>query len=131
MRRLTPLLARLVAIFAAIVVCGGQWAALQVVAWSGMAITYSATSGLKAGLQKTFDGDHPCPMCLVVKAGQEEEQKSSPKMSTKAAKFEAPLASDLSAPIPQQLSCKASFTQSDIEVSVRTERPPVPPPRLA
>ena len=131
MHRSTPLLSRLVAILAAIVVCGGQWAALQVVAWSGMAITYSATSGVKEGLQKTFDGDHPCPLCHVVKTGKEEEQKSSPKMSTKAAKFESPIGEELTVLFPQQLSSKASFTQLDIEVSARTERPPVPPPRLA
>ena len=131
MNRSTPLLSRLVAIIAAIVVCGGQWAALQVVAWSGMAISYSATSGVKAGLQKTFDGEHPCSLCHVVKAGKDEEQRSAPKLSLKSAKFEAPLSSDLNALVPQQLSSKASFPQSNIEVRVRTERPPVPPPRLA
>ena len=29
-------------------------------------ITYSARSGLQTGLRQTFDGEHPCPLCLTV-----------------------------------------------------------------
>ena len=36
---------------------------LQTVAWGWMITTYSQESGLKEGLRKTFDGNHPCGLC--------------------------------------------------------------------
>lgn len=49
---------------------GGHWAFLQAVAWSGMLVKYSAESGLWVGLQQTFDGEHPCPLCCAIKKAQ-------------------------------------------------------------
>jgi len=60
---------------------GAHWAFLQVVAWAGMLISYSQTSGFIAGVSATFDGKHPCPLCLVVQKGRQDEQKSSPQNS--------------------------------------------------
>ena len=36
---------------------------LQTVAWGWMITTYSQEDGLKEGLRKTFDGNHPCGLC--------------------------------------------------------------------
>jgi len=36
---------------------------LQTVAWGWMITTYSQEAGLKEGLRKTFDGNHPCGLC--------------------------------------------------------------------
>ena len=36
---------------------------LQTVAWGWMITSYSQEAGLKEGLRKTFDGNHPCGLC--------------------------------------------------------------------
>ena len=56
---------------------GAQWAVLQGVAWVGMAVAYSLEEGsVSEGLSKTFDGEHPCPLCEVVEKGTQEENGS-------------------------------------------------------
>ena len=46
---------------------GGPIAALQLVAWSGMLVTYSAEVGLSQGVTDTFSGKKPCALCLQVR----------------------------------------------------------------
>ncbi len=54
---------------------GAQWAVLQGVAWIGMAVSYSLEEGsVGEGLSKTFDGDHPCPLCQMVEKGTQGDQ---------------------------------------------------------
>ena len=70
--------------FTLICAIGGHWAILQSVAWVGMVINYSQDSSLTVALQKTFDGEHPCKLCKVVRAGKKSEQKeASLKVETK------------------------------------------------
>jgi hypothetical protein len=45
---------------------GGHLPFLQSLAWTRMAISYSHQSPIGISLQKTFDGHHPCPICLKV-----------------------------------------------------------------
>jgi hypothetical protein len=45
---------------------GAQWAAAQTVAWAGMVASRAPRAGLAAALRSTFDGAHPCGVCLVV-----------------------------------------------------------------
>ena len=67
---------------------GAHWALLQGVAWVGMAVTYSVERGsLMEGLEMTFDGDHPCPMCKAVKKGTESEKKN-PRLKEQQQKLE-------------------------------------------
>jgi hypothetical protein len=40
---------------------------LQVYAWAHMSVTYSQDVGLEQGLQMTFGGDAPCPLCLSLR----------------------------------------------------------------
>jgi hypothetical protein len=54
---------------------GGHWALLQVGAWAGMVVSYSQTDSLADALVKTFDGEHPCKLCKVVKEGRKAEQE--------------------------------------------------------
>lgn len=46
--------------------------ALQVVAWTGMIISYSKDRTLADAVSMTFDGEHPCPMCKSIKKQQSE-----------------------------------------------------------
>lgn len=55
---------------------GGHWAVLQGIAWTGMLVEYSVADGsLIKAVTKTFDGEHPCKMCLSITEGKQEESK--------------------------------------------------------
>jgi len=43
---------------------------LQVGAWAGMLVDYSRSNSFAVAVEMTFDGDHPCEMCKVIKAEQ-------------------------------------------------------------
>jgi hypothetical protein len=55
---------------------GLQWAALQSIAWMGMAVSYSLEKGVMTGLSETFDGEHPCPLCQAVEEGKKHQQEA-------------------------------------------------------
>ena len=113
--------------FALIVAVGGHWAFLQSVAWVSMAVNYSKDAPLEVALKKTFDGRHPCKICIAVKEGKAQEQKSAVlKIETKLeflclAQF---------AYLPPDLPFTLLSPGSDLALP-RAEGPPLPPPRLA
>ena len=113
--------------FALIVAVGGHWAALQSVAWVSMAVNYSKDAPLEVALQKTFDGRHPCKICIAVKEGKEQEQKSVVlKIETKLDL----LCLEQFAYLPPNLPFTLLSPGSDF-ARPRSEAPPLPPPRLA
>ena len=79
-------------------------------------------------VEKTFDGEHPCPMCLAIKEGQKKEKDDSKPLTVKSVKkFEAVLVVEtrLVAP-PAQIR---SFPWLVSSFEGRSERPSMPPPR--
>jgi len=54
---------------------GGHWLVLQSVAWTRMLAEFSKQESLPAAISKTFDGQHPCPMCLKIRAGRQQEER--------------------------------------------------------
>lgn len=71
--------ARSVAAFAGIHILGGHWLALQLFAWMGMFAVNSRDAGFADAIGKTFDGKHPCPLCLAVDAGKQKEKEEQEK----------------------------------------------------
>lgn len=112
---------------ALIAAVGGHWVVLQSVAWVGMAVNYSKTAPLSIALKKTFDGEHPCRLCVVVKEGKQEEQKRAVlKVETKL-DF---LCLQTPAYLPPVLPVTLLSVPSDT-VLPSAEAPPTPPPRSA
>jgi hypothetical protein len=58
---------------------GGQWGILQGVAWTKMLVEYSQADGLRQGIIKTFDGEHPCELCKSISKSRESEKKQDPR----------------------------------------------------
>ena len=52
------------------VTLGFHWTLLQSVAWVGMMVNYSCQGSIKDAVAKTFDGQHPCPLCKLVREGK-------------------------------------------------------------
>lgn len=59
---------------------GGHWLVLQSVAWARMIVEFSQRDPLGTAIAKTFDGRHPCALCLQVRQGQAEERERGEKL---------------------------------------------------
>lgn len=61
-------LKRVGVVYLVVALVGGEWWVVQTVAWSRMVVAYTASYGVREGVTRTFDGDHPCSLCLAVDA---------------------------------------------------------------
>ena len=86
------------ALFSAI---GGPLALLQGVAWVTMVRDFSKSGSLSQAVEKTFDGQHPCPLCqkLAKARAAEERAPVTMKIDKKAEVFIATSGSDLPLPV--------------------------------
>ncbi len=105
---------------------GAQWAVLQSAAWVGMAFSYTLQEhSVAEGLSKTFDGQHPCPLCKAVDKGKQSEKKNP---TESAAKLKLDLFYSLAThflPVP----VRGGFPLAENESGVRRHGvPPLPPP---
>jgi hypothetical protein len=90
---------RIVTFIALLQILGGHWAILQTAAWVGMVVSYTQSdSSLPEALKKTFDGDHPCVVCKMVKSGRASEEKKD--LSYEVVKLDAVLADQIELPAP-------------------------------
>jgi hypothetical protein len=105
-----------------------HWVALQGFAWVNMAIAYSQKSGLATGLDQTFDGNHPCPMCKAIAKITTKEKQKSASLALSPVKIQVFLAQRtvwiFSSRHVEGIVVSGPFTGPE-----RNEAPPVPPPR--
>ena len=109
-------------------ILGGHWVILQSVGWVGMVVSYAnQDSTLDEAIKKTFDGQHPCGVCKLVKSGRASEKKQ--EVSNETIKFEAVLPRGVQSPM---LARKAPYVVRSVDgVPDRFTVVPTPPPRLA
>ena len=117
------------------VIGGGQWGALQTVAWARMAVDYTREAGsLRQGLAETFDGEHPCEWCRQIKAGVEKEgyeQRQKPGKEETLGKIK--LVAVLT--VASRMVFSSAATDAAMSPCLFRGRlldaPPTPPPRAA
>jgi hypothetical protein len=106
---------------------GGHWLALQSLAWARMVRDFSRHESLVSALAKTFDGKHPCKLCLAIQHGQNSEKKAAqPELTQKIDGF-LPVnhvALRGVAEYPPVVLPPRAFSEW-------SEPPPTPPPRSA
>ncbi len=107
---------------------GLHWAVIQGVAWTTMLVSYSQSGGLIQAVAKTFDGQHPCPLCEAVEEGSRKtsgKDASGGKFPDK--KCEAVLTGIIRVvpPAPRPLT----YPDLILKASARTSPPPEGPPR--
>ena len=108
---------------------GLHWAVLQTAAWTGMLVSYSRHSSFSEALSKTFDGKHPCSLCIAVQKGRAGEKEQD----------QQPVKSDLKlflAGVTQSMVIEVPFHftrlhSGDVRAEARRDDPPKPPPRIA
>lgn len=109
---------------------------LQVVAWSGMLVSYTQSDGVVEAARKTFDGEHKCKLCHAIDASREAEQKQNdgPKApSPEWSKFgkELVFLDDLRVPTRRDGTTRLLIpVEPDWLWPADPVRPPSPPPRL-
>src|SRR4030095_190544 len=116
-----------VVVIGLVLATGGHWAALQSIAWVGMTIKYSRGDGLITGLQKTFDGSHPCNLCKAVQQGREAEKKQA--LGKLEIRGDLLLSSNNCT-----VECPVFADEPTLEIGrayFRADQPPAPPPRFA
>jgi hypothetical protein len=106
---------------------GGHWAVLQATAWVGMLVKYSESEGVEVGIGKTFDGKHPCDLCLSIAKNKQTEKKQSSQLA--AAKIYLVAHAQRWTLRPPLYSWRLRIPIASL-VGFDT-RPPVPPPRLS
>lgn len=116
---------------AVLIMTGGPWFVLQTIAWARMIVTYAQHDSLGTALTKTFDGRHPCALCLQIRHEQQEDQhkggqlpsekpEKMPELFCGARSITLPLAPEADfGPPAFRLDCYSDFVES----------PPKPPPR--
>lgn len=108
---------------------GMHWALLQGVAWTGMFLANLNKVSVTEAVEKTFDGEHPCPLCLAVQEGQKKEKDDTKPLTVKSVKkFEAVLVTKTKLVAPSAEIRSFLWLVSSFEG--RSERPSMPPPRV-
>jgi len=79
--------AHLLLVLTLLVSVGGHWALLQTAAWAGMFVSHAQQGSLVEALSKTFDGEHPCALCKVVKRGHGEQTNQNSEAPEKLKKM--------------------------------------------
>lgn len=59
---------------------GAHWYVLQSFAWARMLAAYSRSAPLSEAIQKTFDGAHPCALCLQIRDGRQQQEREEEKL---------------------------------------------------
>jgi hypothetical protein len=127
-----PILQRLARGVVVVAIClslGLQWAALQGIAWTSMLISYSRDNSIAEAVSKTFDGDHPCPLCHVVEEGRGKQAPETPAANSSGKKMDAVLAA-VPVMVPPAGNPLA-FPDLRPRAMMRVIPPPAKPPRAA
>ncbi|HVU27665.1 MAG TPA: hypothetical protein VHG71_08005 [Verrucomicrobiae bacterium] len=120
-------LGRIFLVLALIASIGAHWALLQTVAWTTMLADNLCTQSVTEAVSQTFDGEHPCPICMAIAAGKKSEQKT--EFILQKQKLEFPPSGEnfvLIAP-----SHFYPFPLIDFSAGSISQEPPTPPPRAA
>ena len=112
----------------AVFLTGGQWAMLQSVAWTNMFADYIRELSLTEALEKTFDGEDPCPMCCAVKKAREKEKQQGDKAVMEGSKFACALPLRMDAPRHAPGRGLRLHGPVLLEHGFTRAPPPVPPP---
>jgi len=120
-------LGNILMIVALLAASGAHWGVLQSVAWTQMFTDNLQSGSWSEALVKTFDGKHPCPLCLKIADGKQSEKRSEFALELKKMEF-PPAQENLSIFAPSRFDWLPSV---DFSAESRSHQPLVPPPRPA
>jgi hypothetical protein len=117
---------RFVVAFALCVSMGGQWVAMQSIAWTTMVISYSQHCSFRQAIVRTFDGGHPCDLCKGINKARGEEKKQDSQLSVSKTDLICTIRRVVLVPPFASLT----FAQLITSPTDGFQEPPSPPPRV-
>lgn len=94
------------------------------------------TGSIQQAVAQTFDGQHPCELCLAIEAARTAEKPTDQTRSEPTTKFAKAKKSDQGAlcepapGLPRDIAVSANWAAlAPLDWTARGERPPTPPPR--
>ena len=119
-------------LFALFVMLGGHWFTLQAVAWARMLAEFSRTDSFARAVEKTFDGQHPCKLCLSIREGRQQEEREQGRLPLVKLEKSRELFCDLRrVMVPSAPACPRDAVAFVPQwTSDFLDSPPTPPPRL-
>lgn len=110
---------------------GLHWAVLQTAAWAGMFLERVQTESVSAAIEKTFDGEHPCRVCLLVREGRRAQTTDdSAPGPVRTVKLDACVRLD-AVPVLEPSAAPPAAYPDGPPCERRSEPPSLPPPRSA
>jgi hypothetical protein len=114
-------------IVALVATTGFHWALLQTAAWTAMLADHLHTQSFSEAVTQTFDGRHPCKLCLAIAAAKKAGKKSEAVAANFKMEF-PPLTENFVLIAPP---FRSNFAPVYPAAGLGSHRPPVPPPRAA
>jgi hypothetical protein len=112
------------------VVVGLQPIVIQSAAWASMLFRYSEQSGsVLQGLETTFDGEHPCALCLLAEERSADEGDPQSGSRTKLKQVELYCQHTDTLLLTHSSQTLPRERDSALELPSRDEAPEPPPPR--
>ena len=79
--------AKMVVIVTLVATTGAHWALLQSVAWTTMLADNLSCGSVGVAVSRTFDGNHPCPLCKAIAAGKNLKRRRIQQFNCKNLNF--------------------------------------------
>ena len=120
-------------LLALLVAAGGHWYVLQSIAWVRMFAHYARQDSLVVALVETFDGHHPCKLCLQIQQDRQQEARTGAHLPWLKPEKMPELfchTRPVIVPPPPAIAAAVPVPRLDFFYDF-TEPPPTPPPRSA
>jgi hypothetical protein len=117
-------LGKVAVVFALVATLSAHWALLQTVAWTTMLAGNLTSCSFHDAVTRTFDGQHPCPLCKAIAAAKNSGQKNHVTFEQQKLDF-PPIEGSLVLMAPSQVE----IPSPDTFAKSVPQKPPVPPPR--
>lgn len=114
----------------ALLLAVGPLGLLQVVAWAGMAVNYGTRYGVMEGLERTFDGQHPCLLCKEITKAAADKKESKAVVAVAPVKLIGVIAATVQSPAADFPRETFIYFSDSHFFEGRTDRPDSPPPRI-
>ena len=116
---------------------GGDFAVLQVVAWTGMVVERAPTQGLAEAVESTLSGERPCRLCCALAKAKTVEREQEKDLPIGASQLKLKLKDMVS---PEPIIIAAAHGDCGVKQSgprggdtgvivTREDEPAEPPPR--
>jgi hypothetical protein len=95
-----------------------------------MILTRAQTAGVEEAVRTTFDGQHPCKLCVAVTEGHKQERQEMPQIVVQML-AKANFLQPQTVYVPEPVCATISYGSVECRGSARGEVPLTPPPRLS